>query len=921
MFRRSLFAALACLITITLNPALAQSSGKPEGVIPIPYEKFVLANGLRLVVHEDHKAPIVAVNIWYDVGSADERQGKTGFAHLFEHLMFNGSENYNDDYFKPFDRVGATGMNGTTSEDRTNYFQVVPTTALDMALWMESDRMGHLLGAIDQPRLDEQRGVVQNEKRQGENEPYGKDYNIISENIYPHGHPYDHLVIGSMEDLNAASLADVQEWFKTYYGPTNAVLVVAGDVNPKDVKARVERYFGDIPAGPPLTKPVASVNKRTESSRFITYDRVPQDRIYKVWNVPPIGDPEVEDLDILSDILTLGKNSRLYKRLVYQDQIATDVTSFNYSLQLGGAFIIIANAQPNGDLAAVERAIDEELDRLLREGINKEELERSRTSKRAGFIRGIERIGGFGGKSDILAASEVYLGSPDAHEAGQARILTTSAKQVIATGRKWLSSGDFNLEVHAFPEFSAAESQVDRKQGVPEVKEFPTTRFPDREEFKLANGLKVLLTRRTAIPVLELDMLFNAGYAADKTGLPGTASLALGMLDEGTTSRTSLEISADLDRLGASLGAGSDLDLSSVSMSALKENLDASLDLYADVILNPAFPAEDFERLRRQQLAAILNEKSSPQAMALRVFPRLLYGEGHAYDLPLTGSGTEESVKAIDIPALRGFHSAWVRPNNATLIVVGDVTREELEPRLNKLFAKWQPGEIPTKNLAAVDHQAGSGVYIIDRPGAEQSLIFAGHIMPPRSDPADLPLDALNQILGGAFSSRLNMNLREDKHWSYGARSGIVDTAAQRPFIVMAPVQTDKTKESLAEVLKELQGVLKGGARPATAEELAKVKDQKTLTLPGRWETNAAVLGDIVEIERFSLPKDYWNAFASEVRGLDLEDIAAVTDKYLRPDRMIWVVVGDRAKIEAGIKELNLGAIHYIDADGNPAGQ
>jgi len=918
MNRHLLIQALAFLAIHTLNPVLAQSSAKPDGVIPIPYEKYVLQNGLRLIVHEDHKAPIVAVNLWYDVGSADEKERKTGFAHLFEHLMFNGSENYNDDYFKPFDRVGATGMNGTTSEDRTNYFQVVPTTALDMALWMESDRMGHLLGAIDQARLDEQRGVVQNEKRQGENEPYGKDFNVITENTFPHGHPYDHTVIGSMEDLDAASLEDVQEWFKTYYGPTNAVLVVAGDVNPEDVKARVEHFFGDIPAGPPLVKPAVNVSPRRESSRFISYDRVPQNRIYKVWNVPAIGDAEVEDLDILSDILTLGKSSRLYKRLVYQDQIATDVSSFNYSLQLGGLFIIIANAQPGGDLAAVERALDEELDKLLREGINKQELERSRTSKRAGFIRGIERIGGFGGKSDILAASEVYLGSPDAHEASQARILTTSAKQVINTARKWLSAGDLSLEVHAFPEYSVSASPVDRKTGVPEVQEFPTTRFPDREEFTLSNGLKVLLTRRTAIPVLQLDMLFNAGFASDQSGLPGTASLALGMLDEGTTTRSSLEISDELDRLGAVLTTGSDLDLSSIAMSALKENLDPSLELFADVILNPAFPADDFERLRRQQLAAIMNEKTSPQAMALRVFPRLLYGEGHAYDLPLTGSGTEESVATIDLGALRGFHATWVRPNNATLIVVGDVTREELESRLEKLFAGWHPGEVPVKNLATVEHQPTSGVYLIDRPGSEQSLIFAGHIMPPRSDSADLALDALNQVLGGAFSSRLNMNLREDKHWSYGARSGIVDTAAQRPFIVMAPVQTDKTKESLAEVQKELQGILKGGARPATAEELAKVKDQKTLTLPGRWETNSAVLGDIIEIERFSLPEDYWNTFADAVRGLDLEEIAAATDRFLRPDRMIWVVVGDRAKIEAGIRELNLGEIHYIDADGHP---
>ena len=917
----------ACLIksfwicsTLIIYTASAQTKELPDGVVKIPYEKFVLHNGLRLIVHEDHKAPVVAVNVWYDVGSADEKAGKTGFAHLFEHLMFNGSENHNDDYFKPFDRVGATGMNGTTSEDRTNYFQEVPKTALNMALWMESDRMGHLLGAIDQARLDEQRGVVQNEKRQSENQPYGKAFNIIQENTFPAGHPYSHTVIGSMEDLDAATLDDVREWFHVYYGAANAVIVVAGDVDPEDVKLRVERYFGGIEAGPPLVKPVINISKRMESTRHVMYDRVPQDRIYKVWNVPAFGDQDVELLDILGDVLSRGKSSRLYKRLVYDEQIATDVQAANYTSQLAGGFLIVATARPGGDLAVVERAIDEELRRVIDRGINKDELDRSKTGRRAQFTRGLERVGGFGGKSDVLAASEVYLGSPDGHEASQASVINATARDVQAAARRWLSNGDFTLEVHAYPEYAIQPSDVNRSTGVPEVTEFPAVRFPEREHFTLGNGLKVILARRTGVPVVEMNMMFDAGYAADQFGLPGTASLALNMLDEGTATRTALQISDELDRVGATLGTGSNLDLSFISMSALKDNLDKSLELYADVILNPAFPAADFERLRQQQLAAIQREKVTPVPMALRVFPKLIYGEGHAYSLPLTGSGTEDSVSSLKVDALRDFHTTWFRPNNATLIIVGDTSRDEIKDRLDRLFARWEPGEIPRKNLGSVEQKSASEVYIVDRPGSEQSIIIAGHIVPPKSDERDLALDTANHILGGAFSSRINMNLREDKHWSYGAQSLIFDTAAQRPFIVYAPVQTDKTRESIAEVQKELTGIRSGGDRPPTPEELAKVKDQQTLTLPGRWETNAAVMGDIVEMVRFSFPEDYWDTFAGKVRTLTLGDISAQADRSLHPDRLVWVIVGDRQKIETGIKELNMGAIHYLDADGNPVG-
>ncbi|MBI3005356.1 MAG: insulinase family protein, partial [Ignavibacteriales bacterium] len=381
--------------------------------VDIPYQKFVLENGLSLIVHEDRKAPIVAVNLWYHVGSKNEKLGKSGFAHLFEHLMFNGSENFNQDYFQALERVGATDLNGTTNEDRTNYFQNVPTSALDMVLWLESDRMGHLLGAIDQAKLDEQRGVVQNEKRQGENEPYALSEELIVKATYPYGHPYSWTVIGSMEDLNRASLDDVKEWFKTYYGPNNATVVVAGDIDANTALERVKKYFGDIPPGPPIAKFDSWVAKRTGVQRQVAQDRVPQARLYKVWNLAQWGTADVDYLNLVSSLLTSGKTSRLYKRLVYDDQIATQVQTFVDNREIGGQFYITATAKPGGDLKAVEKAVDEELAKLLKSGPTAKELQRVKTEYEARFVRGIERIGGFGGKSDVLAQNNVYGGNPE----------------------------------------------------------------------------------------------------------------------------------------------------------------------------------------------------------------------------------------------------------------------------------------------------------------------------------------------------------------------------------------------------------------------------------------------------------------------------------------------------------------------------
>ncbi len=867
-----------------------------------------------LIVHEDHKAPIVAVNLWYHVGSKNEKAGKTGFAHLFEHLMFNGSENYDDEYFKPFERVGATGINGTTWFDRTNYFQNVPNNALDLALWMESDRMGHLLGVVTQEKLDEQRGVVQNEKRQGENQPYGKvDYRILK-GVFPVGHPYSWDTIGSMDDLNAASLEDVHEWFKTYYGPNNAVIVIAGDVNRQVALQKVEKYFGDIPPGPPIAKPREWTVQLEHDKRETMQDRVPQARVYKVWGGPNFVSTDAVLLELADAVLTSGKNSRLYERLVYQDQTATSVSGSLFTGEIGGYYELQATVQPGGDIEAVRQAIDEEMQRFLDEGPTRDELARVKAQFKSGFVRSVERIGGFGGKSSVLARNAVYAGDPGFFQTKLEWFDAASTETIKAAARRWLSAGSYQLDVHPFPELQAATAGADRSE-LPATSTFPEVKFTEFERGSLSNGLELIVANRASVPVVNLLMRFDAGFASDQFGEPGTSSLAMAMLDEGTKTRSALEISDELARLGAFFGANSGIDASAVSISALTENLDDSLELYADVILNPTFPQKELDRLRKARLAQIKQEKTRPMGIALRVVPALMYGKDHAYSLPLTGSGTEESVNRITRESLVDYHETWFKPNNATIIVVGDTTMDEIKPKLEKLFRRWEPGNVPTKNIGNVDLPDAERIYIIDRPGAEQSIIFAANIAPPTGEGNEFAIETMNEIIGGAFTSRINMNLREDKHWAYGARSVVLSTKGQRPYIAYAPVQTDKTMESMAEIKRELVEYL--GDNPATDEELSKVKDNNTLSLPGRWETANAVLRDIGEIVAYDLPDDYWDTYADNVRNLSLEQIAESADRVIKPDNLVWVVVGDREIIEPKIRELELGEIIHLDADGN----
>lgn len=899
----------AVLISLLVAPAICADEAL------IPYELFVLDNGLTLIVHEDHKAPVVSVNIWYHVGSKNEQPGQTGFAHLFEHLMFQGSENFDGEYIESLQQIGATDLNGTTWFDRTNYFQTVPKTALDRVLWLESDRMGHLLGAIDQAKLDEQRGVVQNEKRQGENQPYDKVWQHLLKQLYTDGHPYSWETIGSMKDLEAASLEDVQEWFRTYYGPNNAVLAVAGDVETAKVLERVKHYFGDIPPGPPLVKLEEWVPRHSSERRERIEDRVSQERLYMAWTSPRWGTRAASDLELALHIIGGDKNSRLYKRLVYEDQIATDVEMGAYNLEIAGLTYLQASAKVGVDLAIIEKAAKEEIQRFIDRGPTAKELERVQTQYRASFLRGIERVGGFGGKSGVLAENMVYGGSPDRYQRKLDYIADASRADLQTVVGEWLGENAYIAEVYPHPAMTAAPAGADRSKP-PEPAGFPSGEFPEFDRVTLTNGLDVLVAQRTAIPLVNLTLILNAGFAADQFAQPGTAAMTMAMLDEGTAKRSALEISEELALLGAELSSGADLDTSMVSLSALRENLDDSLAIFADVVLNPVFPPNELDRLRAQYLALVRQEKTRPTSMALRVLPKLIYGEGHAYAQPLTGSGTEDSIRAITRADLQQYHDTWFRPNNATLLVVGDITTAEITAKLEELFKTWEPADVPVKNIDTVERRAQNAVYIVDKPGAEQSIIFAGEVAPPKSNPDEIAIQVMNDILGGNFSSRINMNLREDKSWSYGARSMIMDAEGQRPFLVYAPVQTDKTSESIREILAELTAI--NGDRPPTEDELARAKSSKTLSLPGRWETNRAVLRSMGEIVRFGLADDYWDTYADEVNALGIDDIARAASEVVAPDDLVWVVVGDREKIESGIIKLGLGDTRIIDADGEP---
>jgi zinc protease len=935
------FLSAATLALFTLAPAFAQTPTPPQGkpvaktppihpsansatpqatksgkiaVPDIPYTKFVLDNGLTVLVHEDHKTPVVAVNTWYHVGSKNEKPGKTGFAHLFEHLMFSGSENFNFTYINAMEAIGATDLNGTTNGDRTNYFEDVPTSMLDYTLFAESDRMGHLLAVLDQKKLDLQRGVVQNEKRQGENQPYGVTRQLLTENTYPVGHPYSWTTIGSMTDLDAASMSDVQEWFKTYYGPNNVTVVIAGDVTPEVAREKVEKYYGAIPAGPPIAKNEVWIAKRTGTHRGTVQDRVPQARLYRVWNVPQYGSPQEAQLDLAAQVLGQGKTSRLYKRLVYKDQIATSVSADDQNSEIAGQFYLTLTAKPGVELNQVEIAANEELQNFLKNGPTEAELQLAKTQILGNYARTMERIGGFGGKSDILARCQTFTGNPECYKTYLQRVEAATSASVKSTAVEWLSDGDYVLEVQPYPTTYKTSAPIDRSK-LPALGSAMSLNLPAMQRATLSNGLKVVLAERHTAPVVNFTLLVNGGFASDGAA-PGTASFAQRMLEEGTPSRDSLQIGEELESLSADFTAGANLDYATVNLNALSVNMDQALAIYADLILHPAFPEKEFARLQKDRLAAIQRELVTPNLMATRVVPGLLYGPGHPYAGSLSGSGTLASISKMTRQDLAKFHSEYYKPNNATLLIVGDTTLAQITPQLEKLFGSWKSGDVPQLTVPQVPEPANDVVYLIDRPGSGQSLIVGAQLAPPANSPDAVTLELVNDLFGGNFSSRINMDLREDKHWSYGVRSQLLPALYQRPFISFSPVQTDKTAEALAVLVAQYKGII--STKPITAEELKAGQANATLDLPGSFETVTQLSRGYSNILQYNLPEDYYNTFTQKTDAITTTTVNETAQKYIQPSHLVWLIVGDMSKTESAIRALDLGEVHKINANGDP---
>jgi zinc protease len=906
------------LLGFVASAALSMAAFASAPDLNLDYQKYTLDNGLTVIVHEDRKAPVVAVSVWYDVGSRDEPEGKTGFAHLFEHLMFNGSENYDGEYFVPFEEVGATDQNGTTWLDRTNYFQTVPTPALDMALWMESDRMGHFLGSLTQEKLDTQRGVVQNEKRQGDNQPYGRvNYNLY-EGLFPKGHPYHHSTIGSMEDLEAASLETAKQWFVDYYGPNNAILVLAGDVSPEQGLELAKKYFGDIPAGPEVDKILAGVPDRTANTREFQFDEVPSVLNNRAWATPGLNERDSALLELAADVIGSGKNSRLYKEAIYDRQVATSVSFGFIPFVLASVADMSVTLKPEIDAETGHQIMDKVIAEFLETGPSPDELARAKSTINAGVIRGLEKVGGFGGKAVTLAQGELYSGDPLYIEKRLKWINEATPADVLAAARRWFSDGYHQVDVIPTPKYTSAPEGVDRSKGLPPVGAIANLTFPDVEIATLRNGIKIVLAKRDAVPIVRMAAQFDAGYAADAGGKLGVSSFGMAMLDEGAGKLSSLEIAAEAERLGAQISTGSNLDVSTVSLNALKSNLTESVNLWASIITSPTFADEEIERLRKRTISGIAQEKSQPVQLALRILPPKMYGSGHAYGVPFTGSGTEESVASLTKADLTNFHRTWIRPETMKLFIVGDTSMEEIKPLLEKALGKWSNGSgpAPVKNIETVAKPSAPKIAIIDKPGSPQSLILGGHVAPSTGAPDNLINDMMNTIIGGQFTARVNMNLREEKSWAYGAYTFTQAAKGQAPWLVYAPVQSDRTADSVKELLKEFADYR--GARPATEEELARNKLNKVRELAGSFETGGDVLGSLQSSARFDRPYDYPATLPAQYEAMDLESVRKAAREIIEPNAILWVIVGDRAQIEAPLRDLGIADVVIWDQDGNP---
>jgi zinc protease len=923
-------ALLGALVLAPLAAARAQDAAREPQIPDLAIEKYTLPNGLEVILHQDRTTPVVGVNLWYKVGSKDEKAGRTGFAHLFEHLMFQGSQNHDAEYFAPLESLGAN-INGSTNTDRTNYFETLPTNGLERALWLEADRMGFLLPALTQAKLDNQRDVVKNERRQRvDNVPYGMAYERMLEAMYPPEHPYHHSVIGSLADLSAASLDDVQNFFRTYYTPNNASLAITGDFDPAEAKRLVEKYFGAIPRGPEVERPRPSVPKLDAPRHVQMTDRVTLARAELSWPTVPLGHPDEPALDVLAAVLGgLDKENRLYRALQYDQSLAANVRASHPTQQLAGTFDVTITALPGQSLDDLIARADAQIERLKSEGPTADEVAKAQTTSESGLVFSLESIGG---KADFLNRQNVNFGDPLAYKAEMKKLFAVNPDDVKRVANEYLGPNRVRLDVTPGAQAKRPpESEVDRKGQVaiaperPPVKDaFDRSKMPGTGETpdfspppvvrrKLSNGLEVILSERHELPILTFRLILKGGQNLEPPGRDGLAELTADLMSEGTKTRDALTLAGELSKLGASVGASFDRESGSLNLTTLAKHTDPALDLFADVLLNPAFPEKELDRLRDEKLASLARRKDNAQAIAGIVFPKLLYGLDHPYGR----IETMASVKSIDRDAITRFYERLFRPNNATLIIVGDTTADAIVPKLESALADWKPGPIPATPLQPAASKRPIELVLVDKPGSAQSVLYAGHIGVPRATDDYFAIEVMNAILGGQFSSRLNLNLREAKGYTYGARTGFTYRQGPGPFVAATSVQTAVTKEALTELVKELTDIT--GPRPATQSEFDFARGNLIKSFPGDWGTTRGVSSQLSELAQFGLPDDYFTSYQARLEAVTLDDVNRVARKYVRPDNLLIVVVGDRDKIEAGLRELPFGkSIRVVGPEGEP---
>jgi zinc protease len=924
-----LFLAMTLYTTTMLSAAESESPRIPE----LRFEKYTLPNGLDVILHEDHSTPIVGVNVWYHVGSKDERPGRTGFAHLFEHMMFQGAKHYDKVYFGPLQAVGGR-LNGSTSMDRTNYWETVPANYLALALWMESDRMGFLLPAMTQAKLDNQRDVVKNERRQSyENRPYGLVHEVILAAMYPPDDPYSWATIGSMKDVTAASREDIADFFRRFYNAGNASLCIAGDFDPREAKQLVAKYFGPLPAGPKVTHPRPSTPALKEEKRIAMTDRVGLARLYLVWPTPRQFTAEDADLEVLSHVLAGSKVSRLYEALVRRKQIAQDVQAYQDGRELRGEFSIVVTARPGHALAQIEGAVADELTRIQAEPPTAEEVARAVNGFESHLVRSLEPVSEFGGRADRLNMYNVMTGDPGYMQqdfARYGRVTPAGVRQAAAT---WLGKGRVVVEVVPGKELTitpdprqaadeAREELAKRLQPPPAVPEAviddagrgplprgaqePSFHLPAIQRARLSCGAEVLLVEKHDLPLVTLHLVFPAGSAQDPAAQPGLAEMTAAVWDEGTRRRSAEQIATELTDIGATLSVACEWDTTSARLFTLKRHLAKALDVYADVLREPAFPRSELQRQRGIAAGRLAQIRNEPLVLGPMAVNQLLFGAEHPYGHPQWGS--QSVLEQFTPEKLREFYRASMRPEQAGLIAVGDITMPELTAALEKVLGGWRSAERAQAltTMPPIPPAQPTRLVLVDKPGAAQSVIDVALVGAERKSPDYFPLLVMNMAFGGQFSSRLNLNLREQKGYTYGARSMFEWRVREPgPFVAAASVQTAVTAPALTEFLKELEGMV--GGRPVDAKELDFCQKFITRGYAAGFETPSQIATQLETLFVYQLPDDYFNSVVPGVRAVTADEVMAVAKKYLALDRLAVVLVGDRKVIEPELRKLPLG--------------